>query len=230
MTTESSTGSSPEGAANADRAVERPWLAHYPPGVEWDLPIDAHRTVVDLLEAAFRTYARNPAQENLGHTMSYRELDEQSRQLAAYCRARGLHPGDTLAIQMPNVLQYSVALFAGIRAGLRIVNINPLYTVPEMLGPLRDSNAQAIVVLANFADKLEQALPQTQLRLMIVTEIGDAISGLRRPVVNLVVKHIKKMVPRYHLPQAVSWRAALRAGARSRYERPEVRAEQTVFL
>ena len=217
-----------EGSAVA--ASERPWLGHYPAGVAWDSPTASHRNALELLEHAFKAYAEAPAQENLGYSMSYRQLDEQSRQLAAFFQAQGLAPGDTLAIQMPNVLQYAVALFAGIRAGLRIVNINPLYTPAEMKGPLRDSGAKAIVILANFADKLQKVLPDTQIRLTLVTELADALPGLKRFFVNFVVKYIKKMVPAYHLPEAVSWRGALAAGARGRYERPEVPSTQTLFL
>lgn len=208
----------------------RPWLRHYPPGVRWDIPTDVYRNALELLEEPFRAYADAPAQENLGYTMTYRELEQQSRHLAAYFQAQGLVPGDTLVIQMPNVLQYPVALFAGIRAGLRIVNINPLYTAAEMRGPLRDSRAKAIVILASFADKLEAVLPDTEIGLTLVTQLGDALPGLRRPLVNFVVRHIEKLVPRYRLPHAVSWRDALRAGSLAHYERPDVTPDQTLFL
>ena len=209
---------------------ERPWLQHYPEGVHWDIATDKYRSVVELLEEAFQVYAEAPAQENLGYCMSYAELEEQSRHLAAFFQARGLKPGDTLAIQMPNVLQYPIALLAGIRAGLRIVNLNPLYTAPEIRGPLRDSGAKAIVVLANFASKLETVLPETEIGLTIVTELADCLPSLKRHLVNFVVKRVKKMVPPYRLPQAVSWRAALRGGASRSYVRPEVRPNQTLFL
>jgi len=211
-------------------ASNRPWLGHYPEGVSWDIPTASYRNALELLEHAFKTYPDAPAQENLGYSMSYRQLEEQSRQLAAFFQAQGLAPGDTLAIQMPNVLQYAVTLFAGIRAGLRIVNVNPLYTPAEMSGPLRDSGAKAIVILANFADKLQKVLPETQIRLVLVTQLADALPGGKRLFINFVVKHIKKMVPPYHLPQAFSWRGALAAGARGRYERPEVPSSQTLFL
>ncbi len=211
-------------------ASDRPWLNHYAEGVRWDVATDTYKNVLELLEETFQTYADSPAQENLGYTMTYRQLDEQSRQLAAFFHARGLRPGDTLAIQMPNVLQYPVALFAGIRAGLRIVNINPLYTPAEMRGPLKDSRAKAIVILANFADKLQQVLPETDLELVLVTQIADSLPGFKRLLVNFVVKRIKKMVPPYHLPKAVAFRDALGAGARARYERPEISSNQTLFL
>jgi long-chain acyl-CoA synthetase len=209
---------------------ERPWLAHYPAGMTWDIDTKAYANVLEVLEEAFQKYAGAPAQENLGYEMSYAELERQSRQLAAFFQARGLAPGDTLAIQMPNVLQYAVTLFAGIRAGLRIVNINPLYTPSEMRGPLVDSRAKAIVILANFAHKLEGVLPETKIELVLVTEIADAIPGLRRLLVNFVVKYLKKMVPPYRLPASRSWRAAVASGASSRYERPDVPSDQTLFL
>lgn len=224
------TATTPTTDDEAALSAQRPWLRHYPPGMKWDIATDSYRNVLELLEETFRTYADAPAQENLGYTMSYRQLDQQSRELAAFFQARGLQPGDTLAIQMPNVLQYTVALFAGIRAGLRIVNINPLYTAAEMRGPLRESRAKAIVILANFADKLQKVLPETEIRLTLVTQIGDALAGPKRALVNFLVKRVKKMVPHYHLPQAHSWRQALGAGARATYLRPEVRPDQTLFL
>jgi long-chain acyl-CoA synthetase len=211
-------------------ASERPWLQHYPAGLNWHIPTDSYRNVLELLEPTFQAYADAPAQENLGQVMSYRELEEQSRQLAAFFQARGLKPGDTLAIQMPNVLQYVVTLFAGIRAGLRIVNVNPLYTPAEMRGPLSDSRAKAIVILANFADKLEKVLPETDISLVLVTQLGDALGTLKGAFVNFVVRYVKKLVPTYHLPQAISWQAALSAGAHARYERPSVAPDQTLFL
>src|SRR5204862_8305007 len=121
---------------------------HYPQGLEWDIDTDTYRNVLELLEETFRSYADAPAQENLGYVMSYRQLEEQSRHLAAFFQSNGLKPGDPLALQMPNILQYPVALFAGIRAGLRIVNLHPLYTPAAMRGPLRYSEAKAIVILA----------------------------------------------------------------------------------
>jgi long-chain acyl-CoA synthetase len=220
--------SMPPAVQAAEAPPERPWLKHYPPGVSWEIATDRYRNVVELLEETFQMHAAAPAQENLGYSMSYGQLEAQSRRLAAFFQGRGLKPGDTLAIQMPNVLQYAIALFAGIRAGLRIVNINPLYTAAEMRGPLRDSRAKAIVVLANFADKVQAVLPDTSIELTIVTELADCLPGIKRPLVNFIVKHIKKMVPRYSLPKAVRWRAALRSG--SRYTRPEVRPDQTLFL
>jgi len=216
--------------ATATQATERPWLRHYLSGTSWEIPTDTYRNVLELMESAFEAYADAPAQENLGKVMSYRQLEQQSRQLAAFFQARGLKPGDTLAIQMPNVLQYAVTLLAGIRAGLRIVNINPLYTTTEMRGPLRSARAKAIVILANFADKLEQVLPETEISLVLVTQVGDALGPLKGWLINLLLRHVKKLVPSYHLPRAISWRGALREGANAHYQRPEVASDQTLFL
>ncbi|MGB3617481.1 MAG: AMP-binding protein [Catalinimonas sp.] len=215
----------------SDTTISRPWLDHYPPGIEWDVPVDTFQNIMELLEATFERYRDHPAQENLGHTMTYREVEEQSRHLAAFFQANGLRPGETLAIQMPNVLQYEVALFAAIRAGLRVVNLNPLYTPAELRKPLIDSEARGIVVLANFADKIEAVLPDVpDLKLRIVTEIGDLLPGLKRPLINFVVKRVKKMVPAYNIPGAVSLRQALRSGSQQPYERPEIPSGQTLFL
>lgn len=210
--------------------LERPWLRHYPPGICWNIATDVYQNAIELLEEAFQAHADAPAQENLGHTMSYRELELQSRHLAAYFQAQGLVPGDTLVLQMPNVLQYPVALFAGIRAGLRIVNLNPLYTTAEMRAPLRESRARAIVILANFAHKLAEVLPDTELCLTLVTQVADALPSPKRQLINFVVRRIQGGVPGYRLPRAVSWREALRAGARAHYERPDVPPERTLFL
>jgi long-chain acyl-CoA synthetase len=209
---------------------ERPWLAHYPAGVTWEIDTKAYANVLEVLEEAFQKFAGAPALENLGHEMTYADLERQSRQLAAFFQARGLVPGDTLAIQLPNVLQYTVTLYAAIRAGLRIVNVNPLYTPSEMRGPLVDSQAKAIVVLANFAHKLEGVLPETKIEMVLVTEVADAIPAPKRWLVNFVIKYLKKMVPPYRLPSAIRWRAAVASGASGRYERPKVPSDQTLFL
>lgn len=209
---------------------DRPWLEHYPEGVRWDIAADAYRNVVELVEESFEKYGDAPAQENLGYVMSYRELELRSRELAAFFQAKGLKQGDTLAIQMPNVLQYLVTMFAGIRAGLRIVNLNPLYTPAEMKGPLRDSGAKAIVILANFADKLEKVLPETNVQLVLVTEIADCLPFVKGLLVNSIVKYVKKMVPAFNLPEAYSWRSALSIGRDASYRRPDVPPEQTLFL
>ncbi|MEY2935249.1 MAG: hypothetical protein RL033_5998 [Pseudomonadota bacterium] len=221
---------SSNGVSRAAAPADRPWLSHYPKGVSWDIATDSYRNVLEMLEETFQKFAAAPAQENLGHVMYYREVEQQSRELATFFQSKGLKPGDTLAIQLPNVLQYLVTLFAGIRAGLRIVNINPLYTPAEMKGPLRDSGAKAIVILANFADKLEKVLPETDLQLMVVTQIADSLPVLKSCLVNFIVKRVKKMVPAYHLPQAISWRSALSTGRAGRYQRPEVPSDQTLFL
>jgi long-chain acyl-CoA synthetase len=219
-----------DNAVRRNPTTDRPWLDHYPADVRWDIATDTYRNVLELVEETLETYADAPALENLGYTLSYSQLDEQSRQLAAFFQARGLKPGDTLAIQMPNVLQYPVTLFAAIRAGLRIVNINPLYTVHEMRGPLRDSGAKAIVILANFADKLEQVLGETQISLVLVTQLADVLPAPKRLLINFLVKYVKKMVPKFRLPRAISWRSALSEGAGARYQKPDVPADQTLFL
>lgn len=222
--------STSNGASKAAASTDRPWLADYAKGVNWDIPTDTYRNALELVEATFQNFAAGPAQENLGYTMRYSEVERLSRELATFFQVKGLKPGDTLAIQMPNVLQYLVTLFAGIRAGLRMVNINPLYTPAEMRGPLRDSGAKAIVILANFADKLEKVLPETELELVLVTQIGDCLPLLKSCLVNTLVKHVKKMVPAFNLPQAISWRSALSTGRAGRYQRPDVPSDQTLFL
>ncbi len=219
-----------ETATKSVDELPRPWLDHYPEGVPWDIPTDKYKNAIELLESTFSRYPDSPAVENLGRTLTYRELEEQSEALAAYLQHRGFEPGDTLAIQMPNVIQYVVTLFAAIRAGLRIVNLNPLYTTSEMRGPLKTTRAKGIVILSNFASKLEELLPEQRFDLIIVTHLGDALPLPKRLLVNVVVKHVKKMVPPYTVPGAVSWSNALSAGRQARYKRPDVAPEQTLFL
>ncbi len=217
-------------AEKSSDAPERPWLDHYPEGVSWDIETDEYTNVLEIIEGALQRFAGAPAVENLGVTLTYREIDEQSRALAAYFQSRGLKQGDTLAIQMPNVIQYVVTLVAGIRAGLRIVNLNPLYTASEMRGPLRSTKAKAIVILSNFASKLEELLPEQSFDLIIVTALGDAVPMPKGLLVNFVVKYVKKMVPPYSIPAAVGWRSALNAGRAASYRRPDIPPEQTLFL
>ncbi|SDK77188.1 long-chain acyl-CoA synthetase [Catalinimonas alkaloidigena] len=207
-----------------------PWLNSYPEGVTWDIDPAAYSNVVEMLEEMFARYGDHEAQENLGYTMTYDQLEEASCHFAAFLQSNGLKPGDRIALQMPNVLQYLVALYGAIRAGLTIVNLNPLYTASEMLKPLRDSDAKAIVILANFADKLEKILPETKLQLVVVTEVGDMLPPLKRTLINAVVKYVKKMVPAFQLPQAISFTKALRSGRNQTYQKPSVSSDQTLFL
>ena len=189
------------------------WLKHYPKGVPYEINPDRYTSLLELMDEAFRKFADLPAYANMGKHLSFRELDTLSRQFGAYLQSLGLQKGDRIAIQMPNLLQYPVAMFGAFRAGLVVVNTNPLYTPREMEHQFRDSGVKAIVILANFAHNLQKILPNTDIKHVITTEIGDMLSFPKKQIVNLVVKHVKKMVPAYSLPGAVSLPDALQKGA-----------------
>ncbi len=189
------------------------WLKHYPKGVPYEINPDRYTSLLELMDEAFRKFADLSAYANMGKHLSFRELDTLSRQFGAYLQSLGLQKGDRIAIQMPNLLQYPVAMFGAFRAGLVVVNTNPLYTPREMEHQFRDSGVKAIVILANFAHNLQKVLPNTGIKHVITTEIGDMLSFPKKQIVNLVVKHVKKMVPAYSLPGAVSLSEALQKGA-----------------
>lgn len=207
-----------------------PWLKFYPEGVPAEINPDLYSSIADLFEESFQKYANRTAFYNMGVNMTYAELEVYSRNLAAYFQSLGLKKGDKIAIQMPNVLQYPVAMVAAIRAGLVVVNTNPLYTSREMRHQFADSGAKAIVILANFAANLQKIIGETQIQHVIVTEIGDLLGFPKKILVNAVVRYVKKMVPAYDLPSAVSINKALSIGAAMGYKRPEIKGSDVAFI
>jgi len=194
---------------------ERPWLAHYPAGVPAQIDINEYASVTAVLEEAFERFRDRPAFANFGRKLSYGQIDAMSRRFAGYLTGElGLAKGDRIAIMMPNVLQYPIALFGALRAGLVVVNTNPMYTARELRHQLEDSGAKAIVVLDNFAATLEEVIAETGVRHVVTTGIGDLLGFPKGALVNFAVRHVKKMVPPYRLPQAVRFRDALARGAR----------------
>jgi long-chain acyl-CoA synthetase len=183
-----------------------------------------------MLEEGFTKFADQPAYSNMGKEITFAEVDKLSRDFAAYLQGLGLQKGDRIAIQMPNLLQYPVAMFGALRAGLTVVNTNPLYTPREMLHQFKDSGARAIVILANFGSHLEKVLPETGIEHVIVTQIGDLLGFPKKLVVNAVVKYVKKMVPAYNLPTAVAFNDALAKGASGTYTRPQVSGQDMAFI
>lgn len=172
-----------------------------------DLDPEQFANLPELFEHVFERWGDRLAYTCLGHTITYRELDDASAHLAAWLREHsGLKPGDRIAIQLPNLLQFPVAVVAAARAGLIIVNTNPLYTAREMKHQFKDSGAKAVIILANFGEKLQSILPETDIETVIVTELGDMVPGLKGKLTNFVIKYVKKMVPSYSLPDAVSWK------------------------
>jgi len=194
--------------------MKRIWLESYPPGVPPEVDARACPTLRHLLERSCARFRERPAIANMGVELSYGELDRLSRDFGAFLRSElALEPGDRLAIMLPNVLQYPVVLFGALRAGLTVVNVNPLYTASELDHQLADSGAKAIVVLENFAHTVEQALARCRVEHVIVTRLGDLFPPAKRWLVNFAVKYLKRMVPRWHIPVAVDFREALERGA-----------------
>ena len=190
----------------------RPWLKNYPSGVPANIDPEQYENLNQFFDECFKKFKNNIAFECMGQTMTYGELDKKSLAFGAYLRSRGLQPGDKVALMMPNLLQYPIAVVGTLRAGLIVVNTNPLYTPREMLHQFEDSDAKAILILENFAANLETILQNTSIKTIITTSIGEMLSPVKGFIVNTVVRHVKKMVPKYKLPNVVSFSTALTEG------------------
>ncbi|MEE9100161.1 MULTISPECIES: long-chain-fatty-acid--CoA ligase FadD2 [Pseudomonas] len=189
------------------------WNDKRPAGVPSDIDLTAYKSVVEVFERSCKKFADRPAFSNLGVTLTYAELDRLSAAFGAYLQKNtDLKPGDRIAVQMPNILQYPIAVFGALRAGLVVVNTNPLYTAREMRHQFKDSGARALVYVNLFGKLVQEVLPDTGIEYLIEARMGDMLPALKGFVVNTVVKHVKKMVPEYNLPQAVSFKDALRQG------------------
>ena len=189
------------------------WKDKYPAGISAEINPDQFANIQAVLKQSCQRFADKPAFSNLGKTLTYAELYEQSGAFAAYLQQHtDLQPGDRIAVQLPNILQYPVVVFGAMRAGLVVVNTNPLYTARELEHQFDDSGAKALVILANMAHLVEQVLPKTGIKTLIITEVADMLPPLKRLLVNSVVKYVKKMVPAYHLPQAIKFTTALAQG------------------
>jgi len=207
------------------------WYAHYPEGVAHEIDPNQYNSIAELLAEGLQKNKDRVAFENMGKTLSYGEIDKLSNDFAAYLQhSAGLKKGDRIALQMPNLLQYPIALFGALKAGLVVVNTNPLYTAREMHHQFKDAGAVAIVIVANFAHNLEEILADTPIKTVIVTELGDMLGGFKKWLVNFVVRRIKKMVPAYKLPQAISFNKALKEGAGLSFTAPDIKATDNAFL
>ncbi len=212
-------------------SLTKVWLKRYPPDVPAEINADRYPSLVDLFEHAVLHYADNVAFINMGQPLTYRQLDAQSRDFAAWLQqGLGLLQGDRVALMMPNLLQYPVALFGVLRAGMVVVNVNPLYTPRELKHQLNDSGASAIVIVSNFAHTLEKVVAETAVKHVMLTRMGDHLAPVKATLVNFVVKYVKKLVPKYHLPGAVPLRHALQQGARMAYQRPALSNDDLAFL
>ncbi len=210
---------------------DRPWLSSYPKGVPQTIDADKYSSLPELFVESRSKYGSKPAYENMGKQITFEELGVLSDQFASYLQnVLKLQPGDKIAIQLPNVLQNPIAMYGALKAGLTVVNTNPLYTASEMKHQFVDSGAKAIVILANFAYNLEAILKDTQIEHVIVTQLGDLLGGLKGALINFVVKRIKKMVPAYQLPTAVTFNEALKQGSAHSFVAPKINPEDLAFL
>ena len=211
--------------------VDRIWLRSYPAGMPAEIDADRFRSIPDMLDFAFERFADRPAFHNLGRSLSYAALDRLSRHFAAYLQGLpGMAKGERVAIMAPNLLQYPVVLFGILRAGLTVVNVNPLYTPRELEHQLKDSGAKAIVILENFAHTLQSVIDRTPVEHVVTTEVGDLLPVPKRWLVNLVIKRVKKMVPTWRIDGAVPLRAALARGAAGSFAPVTLAADDIAFL
>ena len=209
---------------------DRPWLAAYPQGVPADIDPTQYRSLVQLMEQAFRDYADRPAYSFMGKDISFAETDALSRQFAAYLQSLGLARGDRVALMMPNVPQYPVAVAAVLRAGFVLVNVNPLYTPRELEHQLKDSGAKAIVIIENFATTLQACIANTAVKHVVLCALGDRLGFLKGALVNYVVRNVKKLVPPYQLPGAVRFNDALVKGAAATLKQPDLGPDDIALL
>jgi long-chain acyl-CoA synthetase len=210
--------------------MDKIWLKSYPPGVPADIDPDQYGSLVQLLEESFRKYAANNAFVCMDSFLTYGELDAMSKRLAAWLQSRGLQPGARVAVMMPNVLQYPVALAAILRAGYTVVNVNPLYTPRELEHQLTDSGSEAIIVLENFAHTVQQVLGKTPVRHVVVASMGELLGGARGLLVNFVVRSVKKLVPEFSIPHMVRFKDALAQGARMPFTAARIVSSDVAFL
>jgi long-chain acyl-CoA synthetase len=209
--------------------MERIWLKQYPAGVPADIDVTQYASLVELLEESFAKFADRKAFICMDKSISYRDLDQMSLALAAFLQSKGLQKGARVALMMPNVLQYPISTAAVLRAGYAVVNVNPLYTPRELEHQLKDSGAEAVIVLENFATTVQKVIANTQVKHVIVGSMGDLL-GLKGVIVNLVVRKVKKMVPAYSLPDSTSFNDALAAGRGMKLNKPKLVPDDVAFL
>ncbi|TCP93458.1 long-chain acyl-CoA synthetase [Cricetibacter osteomyelitidis] len=211
--------------------MEKLWFKNYPEGASREIDTSEYSSILDIFDKAVREHPDRIAYINMGQPLTFRKLEERSRAFAAYLQNElKMQKGDRVAIMMPNLLQYPIALFGVLRAGMVVVNVNPLYTPRELEHQLQDSGAKAIVIVSNFASTLEKVVFSTDVKHVILTRMGDQLSFGKRTLVNFVVKYVKKLVPKYKLPHAVTFREVLSIGKQRQYIRPELGRKSLAFL
>jgi long-chain acyl-CoA synthetase len=211
--------------------MEKIWLKQYPEGVPAEINVNEFASLREFLEASFAKYRSLPAFTNMGHSISFGELDQMSRYLGGWLQKNaGLAKGDRVAVMMPNIIQYAVAVAAILRAGLTVTNVNPLYTPRELQHQLKDSGAKAIIIVENFANTLEKVRNNTDIKTVVVTAIGDMLPVPKRHLVNFVIRKVKKMVPEWNIPDAVTFHKALKEGKWQTMDTPELGHDDIAFL
>ena len=208
----------------------RPWLKHYPANMPANIDPDSYKNLLGILDETFKKYRYKIAFTCFGKDMTFDEVDRYSKQFAAYLHSRGLEPGDKLAIMMPNILQYPIVLFGALRAGITIVNTNPLYTPREMKHQFNDSGAKAIVIIENFAYHLESILDEVPIETVIVASMGEMVGGIKGSLINFMVRHVKKMVPKFNIPNTVTVKHAIREGAKFSTKSFDSKPEDVIAL
>lgn len=209
---------------------DRPWLKNYPSGVPANINPEEYQTLVEMFEETFDKYRKLPAFQCMGKSITFDQLDKMSEQFGAYLLSRGLEPGDKIALMMPNLLQYPIALFGALRAGLIIVNTNPLYTPREMKHQFSDSGAKAIVIAENFAANLEKIIHDTPIKTVIITSIGELLGTIKGTLTNFVVRTVKGMVPKYNIANTVTFREALAQGKKFTLPDLQGKSEDVIAL
>lgn len=211
--------------------MEKLWLKSYPVGVKPTVDLDEYQSVAEVFEQAVEKFADLPSFSNMGTTLSYRQMGEYTEQLAAYLQSiPGMQKGDRVAVMMPNILQNPIAIFAILRAGYTVVNTNPLYTARELRHQLKDSGAKVIIVVDNFCHTLEEVVTDTDIQQVVTTQLGDLLKFPKSAIVNLVVKHLKKMVPEYSLPGSITFKQALSKGKGLSFEPQQLSHDDIAFL
>lgn len=210
--------------------MNKPWLDQYPAHVPVDIDMNEFASIVDVIDKSCRDYQKNVAFVNFGAELTYKQIDDQSQAFGAYLQSLGLVKGDRVAIMMPNLLQYPIAVFGALRAGLVVVNTNPLYTARELKHQLKDSGAKAIVILENFASVLQAVIHDTEVKHVIKASVGDLVGFPKGAIMNFVLRYVKKAVPAYQLPQAIPFTKALHTGAGKTLNRAELNHNDLAFL
>jgi len=210
--------------------TDRVWLSSYPQGVPADIDPAKYASLVALLEESFQKYGNQVAYNFMGKDLTFAQTDSLSLAFAAYLQGLGLVKGDRIAIMMPNVPQYPIAVAAILRAGFVVVNVNPLYTARELEHQLKDSGSKAIVIVENFAHTLEKCLAATPVKHVVLCSMGDQLGLLKGTLVNYVVRNVKKMVPAFNLPQAVRFNEAVARGAKAPFKKPDIKADDVAVL